>query len=679
MSDKVVEQLYGFLSKLSPDILSRCLEPGADFTGITNVANLLFGELQKQLEQLLSPAGIVASAGVDGLSPKGAILLLRCCISLLQLLMFDLSLVVEKCEILLAVLRRLHSRDLSGTGPTGNTMLPPFSTAVLEVFIEGFLVHPQLQRLFMVTDKVSCTTEKLFASSGSDGDLYVIQEIISSYFLLSVYNDWTFNRFINSLFWSKEANSEIPEISMDAALTLLGAGIMFSLPSILQAHLILLASRCIGIQSPKNSWRLDKVALSRSILAFECSVNLYLGYLSTLDSVDNFTGGKGHSTYCAKQLPFGSCIQVVACSKLDYQIEKLVSFCQSHSHDELSGNEADVLSNSVAYIKENQHIIHEKFRQETSFILECMISSFLSQEIGNSKLHENGDAIPQEMICLAAALKLMSASLLQILSDLREIRCLRGRKTSKDGDLFKAFDFISGIVRRFEKYESKQIVQKNFIDVLGKGPFRHKESMLMLSHFASLLVYSFRMRLGFLQKGCIFMMMTLMNLIIFEENSLDAFSLFLSNWKYTVHCASPQQENPMGLFTRSSVIIASNMQKLQKLYLRDEFKCLIYEDQRIEVQSRESTLSLAAAEDVEMHPSCTNEAEICNGQVLIECFPEFNRDPSEWDDVVDFIECKRGKDYSSWLKKKQRFRQWHKKKKLEKDKGKRKWKQVHLN
>lgn len=39
----------------------------------------------------------------------------------------------------------------------------------------------------------------------------------------------------------------------------------------------------------------------------------------------------------------------------------------------------------------------------------------------------------------------------------------------------------------------------------------------------------------------------------------------------------------------------------------------------------------------------------------MECFPEFRQNPSEWDDVVDFIECKLGKDYSSWLKK-ERFK-----------------------
>lgn len=82
---------------------------------------------------------------------------------------------------------------------------------------------------------------------------------------------------------------------------------------------------------------------------------------------------------------------------------------------------------------------------------------------------------------------------------------------------------------------------------------------------------------------------------------------------------------------------------------------VLHDSSEVEAQAMESNI---ASSIIPTQSSYTSYVDTCNGQVIMECFPEFRQNPSEWDDVVDFIECKLGKDYSSWLKKKERFRMW---------------------
>lgn len=391
-----------------------------------------------------------------------------------------------------------------------------------QIFIDELLVHRQLRRHLAVTDNASSTTNKFFAYSGYDVDFNVIQQFVSAHFLLSVHNERTCNNFINSLVWLKEVNAEhFSELGLDSALILLNTDAMFSLPNIIQAHIILLASKCIGIQNPRKNKRCDELSLDFSFRAFEVSMNLYSRYLSTLDFLGDSTGSKNQSNCCKKS----SCDSP---EKLHRWINQLASFCRSHFHDWSSRNEENILGSSFAYIDESQHIIFEHFRQDTCVILKCMMSSFLSWEDRGNRINKKEDEVLENSICLAAALKLMGSSLLQILC--MQVKCLEG-KTLRDSILSKDNNLISRIIGCFGTGEANQVVQKSLLNVIGKDPFKHKELKQMFVHFASLLVYSFGVRLEFLWKGSIFMMMMVMNLIILEEDTLDVFKSFLNNSK----------------------------------------------------------------------------------------------------------------------------------------------------
>ena len=52
--------------------------------------------------------------------------------------------------------------------------------------------------------------------------------------------------------------------------------------------------------------------------------------------------------------------------------------------------------------------------------------------------------------------------------------------------------------------------------------------------------------------------------------------------------------------------------------------------------------------------------ESCNGKVFLNCIltNPSGSNTHDCDDLAEFIECKQGKDYSSWLKDRERYRQW---------------------
>ncbi|XP_057469958.1 uncharacterized protein LOC130758950 isoform X1 [Actinidia eriantha] len=50
--------------------------------------------------------------------------------------------------------------------------------------------------------------------------------------------------------------------------------------------------------------------------------------------------------------------------------------------------------------------------------------------------------------------------------------------------------------------------------------------------------------------------------------------------------------------------------------------------------------------------------EASDGKIFLKCMLENRGEPFDFDDLAAFIECKRGKDYSGWLKDRQRYRKW---------------------
>nr|CAD1821679.1 unnamed protein product [Ananas comosus var. bracteatus] len=121
-----LKQLHTLLSNFSGS------ESGSHFADVLNVSNFIFEELKRRSGPLIRPPHVGAKATDLGFLAEDVKLLLRCCLSVFQLLEFDLSLVMEVCEVLLVELRRVFECDI-GRLDLGNIRVNhAFSTAVVE-------------------------------------------------------------------------------------------------------------------------------------------------------------------------------------------------------------------------------------------------------------------------------------------------------------------------------------------------------------------------------------------------------------------------------------------------------------------------------------------------------------------------------------------------------------------
>ncbi|XP_077218393.1 2-isopropylmalate synthase isoform X2 [Tasmannia lanceolata] len=691
------------------------------FTTISDLCDMLYKELAKQSEELFSSMGFVPEmmsykqAGQHSdvlVASEDFALLLRCCIVILKLVEFDQSVVFEKCQILITILKRLCCPDLmlyvSGhmAGNNKNIIsfkrsvsqectydldggltsileesaasvsfighacsLVPFLCSILEVFTDGILVHQQLTNHLIRTDYVSPTKSKLFICHGSQN--FIVPEMVSAHFLLSVSDGWAFNEFPHTLFWSHGRDFKIPELSLPAAMILLGTPIILTAPKLLQAHLVSLVSRCIGIYKDPRSRILNPALLKNCMSAFELSVSLYNGQMSTLCLGDHPIGANSLSGFWVMEpctlengshINFESHVQPATYDRINQQIHKLVDSC---SHDLFSGKKSNLVSSSIAYIQENQYVLDESYRDVISSALNCIVVG-ISRDIGVNALPKNGE-IKQEVFLLAAVLQLMSCSLLQIIWFMRQSGSLGGSKTLKDYSLCREYDFITGIISCFGRYIANHPIQKLVLDAMEQYPPRHKDTKVMLTHFAGLLLFSFDRGPEFLWKGCIFVMMTLMNLFIFEEGNLDSLMPLLDCIKESSCSHSPLAKTPKVLVRRrqrSSIIIA--LQKIQTPCISGRQKYLNHDRRGVEPlvgnlvektqngQPEASQNSMSVEDGVELDLSI--EKDTCNGEVFINYHCQSR--PSDYEDLADFVVCKRGKDYSSWLKKRESYRKW---------------------
>ncbi|XP_010255755.1 PREDICTED: uncharacterized protein LOC104596352 isoform X3 [Nelumbo nucifera] len=452
-----------------------------------------------------------------------------------------------------------------------------------------------------------------------------------------------------------------PELSLTAAIVLLGTPTVFSAPPIFQVHLISLISRAVGIVRDPEDTRLNPRAKNCYISAFEHSVILYNLHISSLEFGSNHFGGniKLVDKPCILgggcQPSFQSNVRPVTYNRINHEIPK--STCSWHSgvHESYSKMTSGIMSVSIAYMTENLYILDKTCRDEIFSILKYIISRILSNEIAFNVLNKDVNGISEKMYLLASILKLMSSSLLQIVWWLKQNGSSGCQKTLEDYPSCREYDFIMGIIGCFQQYSVSQPIQLIFSDARGVYPGRHKESIVMLIHMAGLLLFSFNSGLEFLWKSCIFMMMTIMNLITFEEGNVDGLRSLLG---FEKESAQPfVDKSPEVLIEiSSSAIVARQFQKIKMTYLRSKaLTRYIAGEEVVQSETLENTLVLG---DVESQ--CVlgiEEEDTCNGENFIKLI-QGGHPKSDLDDLVDFVECKQGKDYSKWLKDRERFRKW---------------------
>lgn len=359
-----------------------------------------------------------------------------------------------------------------------------------------------LRKHLISVDVLTANSEKLCECRKTRADNCIFWKLVFSHCLQSLGNDLDFSRFGHSLFGSSDIAKTIPEISLNISLQLISSPFILSAPLILQAHLILLASRCISthpllIEGRKS----DATVMSCYINPFELSVNLYLSYLSTLQ-LDGVI--------------------------LNANRRSILGDSSAHKMDILSGTKSEVIAYSVSYIRGNHPLIDQLSKEATCLVVDYMIKSIIPMKVWEQRHNENRERIPQEVYCLAAAIKLMNSLLLHIIWLLRQTGCHKEMTALRDSFPYMAYECLSQSVSiiRVSGCGVDEQVQNFIYDMLGAYDGVHQEIKFMLAHISSLLIFSFKRKLDFLWKGCISIMMTLMNLLLLEERNLALSKIF---------------------------------------------------------------------------------------------------------------------------------------------------------
>ncbi|CAN6251481.1 unnamed protein product [Urochloa humidicola] len=518
----------------------------------------------------------------------------------------DRDLEARCCRGLLASLRAILSRDPSPS------LLPS-----LEAFAESLVYCERLRSCLAMADYSAPEGPTIFTEAmPCQDDDHLILELVCCHFISSLEDERGFEVFWNALSRLGDESREIPEISFQGALVLIQRTSLFSLPAVVRAHLLLLASRCISDQN-----------LDLHLLAFEHAMNLYVRYLPALH-VFNRTGDVKTPWSCfVNERPFSCCIKDATDQQLRSQINGLLSFCQLHSGDDLPVNESDI----DHLIEENQHILHEKFRQEYSMLAKGLLLRILLCAKQKEVL-ESDTSVSDGIICLAAVLRVMSSSLLQILHCFSQIASA-GDKENVNYAALAGYNRICECICLLGKHEANERHRYDLLDIIGMTVDRERSSMLMLAHFATLSLCCLRKRLGFLWKGCIVMIIMSLNLIA-EEEVLGTVQL-PSKESALICYTGPSKESALICYTEDRKVSAQT----KAIALRYE-------------AIRKSHKGNHVDGDGSRLGTPQNGRKV-DGQAFLECLPGYS--PTDWDDIKDFCECEEGKDYSNTLRQSRKF------------------------
>ncbi|XP_050229031.1 uncharacterized protein LOC126678182 isoform X2 [Mercurialis annua] len=635
---------------------------------IYDLSHTLFRELDIRFKELFSALDNGSTAVVMDVwaSDGELILVLRCCLVMLGFVEFDHGVLIEKGKVLLSILGRLISFELSVDGGTefvaSKASLRPSNLccealcAVLEVFADELLVNKLLREYLMLVDSTSSRSDVLFNCHFGYGNIGSVLEVVCSHFILSVSSEQAVVNFIDRLFWCPK-DFRIPEISLPAALSLLLNPVVLSAPKMFLAHLILLVSETIGVcKASKNTP--DVQLADWYSTAFERSVMLYTRHTSNLFADSHKSDDNGSfvrsSLHGYSTLKFESFLLPATLDKLHHLTAKSKSLWDSYLNEMSCRTNTDLVASSFAYVKDNICNFDESRRGEILSIVSCIILGCSSDGTCGT-LFEKGDRNPQDTHLLASILKLMSSSMLQLIRYVRCVLLSGGSKSSGDLSSCKEYNSILRIVCSFEHLSIHPLRQNHLHRKMQSYPARYKNSKWMLLHLSGLLSSSYIGGIHFLVNGCLFTLMTLLDLFAIEEGDLGTLgSLCRPKLSYSSKSSDSAVEGVL-VVRKSSRLISLKFQNIRDIQLRR------LSEMRKQGNQAETSEYFSAANDLKAN----NVKEICNDGMFLKILLGKNAKKSDFDELANFIEFEPGKDYLSWWKNLRKHREWRSKKTLQ--------------
>uniref|UniRef100_A0A7N0UAY1 DUF7812 domain-containing protein n=2 Tax=Kalanchoe fedtschenkoi TaxID=63787 RepID=A0A7N0UAY1_KALFE len=453
------------------------------------------------------------------------------------------------------------------------------------------------------------------------------------------------------LYWHNRMDKRVPELGMNQCVLLLLDSTFLSAPAIFQSHLILMASEAIGIDSAFTSAAPDVRLNNCYLLAFERSVILYTRHIYDLH-IDGDSLGILRPDSCVQRNmlrpDFDLFIRPTTRYHVDRLLSKLDDYWDYWKKNITLRTKSELLSISFTYIEEHQRLFFGACKEKMLSFIRALIT-VASEEVTDFISYEKVHASLPHLFLTASILKSMNASLLQALRCLEKRSKVGNLKLLKDFLDGKEYDFIVHVISSFEKLNECLPVPRHpsIHDLLQGSKTKHTESKQMLLHFYGFLALGFRYKLEFLVKSCIFTLMTLMNLVIFEDGHLDALHpvlAYLSGYSADLFLGKlDETQAHTQSIRRSSHVVASKFQKIHTLFLS---------------QSHPSATTHVPEISNDTSTSMHMEEETCSGKIYLNCVFENSSKPSDVEDLSDFIECKRGKNYSKWLKEREKYRKW---------------------
>ncbi|OIW01761.1 hypothetical protein TanjilG_03899 [Lupinus angustifolius] len=568
---------------------------------------------------------------------------LRCCLVVLTLPEnTDQKFIIVKCRFILQALKAFVSVEVGERG--GNKLLrfrnfaddvdmelcdsaSPFLCAVLEVFADELLRHQSLRRYLMITDSRNSISEKLFACHVNHGDTASVLEVISAHFILSVSNGNTFENFIGRLFLHCGKDSGFPKLSIATAILLLLDPIALSAPKIFQAHIISLVSEVIGSGLSSENFALD---INYYLTAFQKSVTLYSTHVSSLQ-MDGFNVElkfvNQFSLLERSQTTFVSYIQQVTSNRLNQVLSKADNTWHSSRCKMSSKTKANLLTECISFMKGRQYIFPDSYRDTSASTLDCLIHQTFSQDVAGDGLYTKENTSAADIFFLASILKLMSISLIQAIKSLSNSGDSGCLKTMGNTSVREKYDFLISIINHFQQFKLCLPVQTFLYNIMKSQQTNVSASKSMLVHFSGLLSLCFSSGLDLLAKGCISVIMALMYLFIFEEGDLVTLGSLRDLPLQSCSSAIPSDKTREGGRDKQSI------SKVAAEFHR--------------VRTRKSRCDSIVEDEKE---------ETCSGEIFLDCILDGSKKLSDYDELADFFECEKEKDYSSWLKGRQKFR-----------------------
>ncbi|XP_009623356.1 uncharacterized protein [Nicotiana tomentosiformis] len=663
------------------------------------LSGVLFEELYERFDHLFSASRDTSANDLTqgnlqrNISEDAEIfyLLLRCCMVTLPLLVSRHNLLLEKGKVLLVLLRKLCSINTFGaenrmeitfeksvsqactsednecrTTSTEDFVASlhffepsdlhtSFLRATFEVFVDELLVHGQLRQFFKLIDSLASSAEIIFTPQPSQGDIGIVMEVFSRYFLISWSDEHRSGNLSRLLLVNNEYlkfSLKAQELSPTAAVALLLNPISLSAPKLMQAHLISMVYEASFLLVDMQNLNTNDRPINYFLALFEKSVALYMKHMSLLqiNRRSSFVSHKSVKGAEGKDIQslFDLCILASTRKEINNLILKFEDSSQSHFLKLSSEMKSDLSSSCITYVKESRYILDKCCQDEIFSALSCLIlrasDSFEENTIVDTSL--------QDICLLVCILKLMSSSLLQVVWCLRCNLNSDRSKTLQDFSSCGEYNSILGIIDCFRDVNIDSSVQNLLCQMTEIDSEKHRVSKMMFLHFAGLLSVSFFKRLDCLAKGCLFTIIALLNLFIFEEGNLDILQSLVGPTPDSVSSSglSAVRIQEAVVDKRSSLVVASKFQKARALRSR-----------RKEDSSKISTSLLYSKENFEAMEEETEEMEeemeeTTNGKIFLKCRLGRAERVPDFDDLADFIECKQGKDYPFWLKHWQQYR-----------------------